>query len=240
MIDILNIRKSNESKYGRLFFKFAVCGLFPLFLFPSLGMGTTWVILRGPDKDVQHAYDRDRLRIEGQNITFWRRIRFKKPQSSEFGEVGRGIYQERIDCQNQTLQTLFVGLYDAQRRPILERSMAEATQSAIILPESIGELFQTILCRYATMPSPSTTSRGSSPSTSGRPPATTFIPQRRPVIVDTPPPASLSPVPVPVAPPVAPSSTPTLTFPIPALPSIPPTGSAATPIVPPLVPSTTP
>jgi len=205
--------------------------IFLVYVLPSVSMATTWVMLRGPDKEVQHAYDRDRLRIDGQNVTFWRRIKFRKPQSSEFGEVSRAIYQERIDCQNQMLQTLFVGLYDERRHPLLERGMSEVNQSTVILPESIGELFQTAVCRYA-VSVPSSTTAGKTPAT-GKTPASAFVPQRRPVVVDNPAAPSFPPVGTPAVP--TNPNTPVVPAPVP-----PTEPNSTTPIVPPLLPLTAP
>jgi hypothetical protein len=146
---------------------------------------TTWVTLKNSDKTVQHAYDRDRLRIDAQVVVFWRRILFLKPQPSPYGEVYKGVYQERIDCQNQTLQTLFIGLYQKDHRILLEKVTPDSLPG-MILPESIGELFQSAMCRFVTAPlaSPSTAQKNrkvKTPFGQG-----TFVPRRRPVVIDAP------------------------------------------------------
>ncbi len=201
--------------------------LFIIFL-PLQLNATTWVILRTRQGDAQHAYDKDRLRADGANIIFWRRIRFKSPQPSGFGEVSRAIYQERIDCQNQTLQTLFVGLYDEEHRALLERAMPENTPSTVILPESIGELFQNSICRFAIIPAPGSTSSNNRITNSNSiKPTTPFVPQRRPVVIDNPLSGTTSPQGnTPIVPPI---STPDLLIP-----------PIAPPIVPPLLPLTPP
>lgn len=200
-----------------------------IFSMPSYA--TTWVFLRSTDKYAKHAYDKERLRIEGASLIFWRQVKFLKPQPSDFGEVSRSIYHERLDCQSQTVQTLFIGLYDSENRRLFEQRMPESSAPTLILPESIGELFQTYLCRLVPLGDGNLKSEGFKKN--GKQPIehTTdkFVPQRRPVVETQPSSHSPSaPINVPVAPipPVAPAPL--------SLPAIPPV--TVPPIVPPLLP----
>ena len=185
---------------------------------------TTWVFLRSTDKNSRHAYDRDRLRIEGTSVIFWRQVKFSKPQPSEFGEVSRAIYHERLECQSQMLQTFFVGLYNSDHQKLMEQRMPEPVASTLILPESIGELFQTALCRLVLQANMGAVdvSKKSGAGNSGKG-AGAFVPQRRPVTetpaVATPVP-SVNPMPVMPVAPVVPA----------------PLSLPSTPIVPPIMP----
>jgi len=226
---LVNLVKKFSSSWLKVILK--ASGVFTIFILflPLQINATTWVILRTRQGEAQHAYDKDRLRADGANIIFWRRIRFKNPQASEFGEVSRAVYQERIDCQNQTLQTLFVGLYDEEQRPLLERTMPENMPSTVILPESIGELFQNSVCRFAIILPPGSTSSNNRITNNSNTlkPTAPFVPQRRPVVID--------------------NSSATPTFPLGNTQIVPPISSPdliiqpiAPPIVPPLLPLTPP
>jgi hypothetical protein len=181
---------------------------------------TTWVFLRGVDKSSRHAYDRDRLRIEGTAVIFWRQVKFSKPQSSEFGEVSRAIYHERLECQSQMLQTFFVGLYNSDHQKLMEQRMPEPVASTLILPESIGELFQTALCRLVSQANMGTDLSKKSGAVSSKG-AGAFVPQRRPV-TEVP---SVNPAPIMPIAPIAPAPL--------SLPSVP----IVPPIMPPLMPT---
>jgi hypothetical protein len=148
------------------------------------------------------------------------------PQPSDFGEVSRSIYHERLDCQNQTVQTLFVGLYDGEKRRLFEQRMPEAAAPTLILPESIGELFQTHLCRL--VPLSASEPKNESVRKLDRYTTDKFVPQRRPVVENQPPSNAQSmPINVPIAPipPVSPSPL--------SLPTMPPV--TVPPIAPPLL-----
>ncbi len=103
-----------------------------------------WVRVSAPDQH-QHSYDRTKLAIEGDEITYWRRVVFRAPQSVAAGNARMAMYRERIDCRNHTLRTLGYLLY-AQDGSVLENVYTPEAAAEPIIPETLGDRFDMLMC----------------------------------------------------------------------------------------------
>jgi len=103
-----------------------------------------WVRVGTPDQH-QHFYDRSKLAIEDQHITYWRRVVFRTAQPAKSGKARMAMYRERIDCANHTYRTLGYLLY-AQDGAILENVYTPQAAPEPIIPETVGDRFETLMC----------------------------------------------------------------------------------------------
>lgn len=103
-----------------------------------------WVPVSVPDQH-QHSYDRSKLLIDGDSITYWRRVVFRTPQAAKTGMARMALYRERIDCRSHTNHTLGYLLY-AQDGAIIENSYTPDAKSEPIVPQTVGDRFELLLC----------------------------------------------------------------------------------------------
>ena len=83
--------------------------------------------------------------IEGEQITYWRRVVFGTPQPARSGMARMAMYRERIDCAKHTYRTLGYLLY-AQDGAILDNVYTPDAQPEPIVPETVGDRFETLVC----------------------------------------------------------------------------------------------
>lgn len=103
-----------------------------------------WVRVGTPDQH-QHFYDRSKLTIDNDQITYWRRVLFRTPQPARSGKARMAMYRERVDCGEHTYRTLGY-LFYAQDGSILENVYTPDSISQPIIPESVGDRFETLMC----------------------------------------------------------------------------------------------
>jgi hypothetical protein len=103
-----------------------------------------WVRVGTPDQH-QHFYDRSKLTIEKDEITYWRRVLFRTPQPARSGKARMAMYRERVDCARHSYRTLGYLLY-AQDGSILENVYTPEAPSQPIIPETVGDRFETLMC----------------------------------------------------------------------------------------------
>lgn len=105
-----------------------------------------WTRVATPDVH-QHYYDRAKLGIEGDQITYWRRVVFKTPQPSKNGSARSAMYRERVDCAKHTHQTLGYLIYGAENT-LLENVYTPEAPADAIVPETVGDKFETLMCVF--------------------------------------------------------------------------------------------
>jgi hypothetical protein len=110
----------------------------------TLAQAADWVRVGTPDRH-QHFYDRSKLAIEDEQITYWRRVLFRTPQPAKSGKARMAMYRERVDCAQHTYRTLGYLLY-AQDGSILENVYTPEAPSQPIIPETVGDRFETLMC----------------------------------------------------------------------------------------------
>ncbi len=97
---------------------------------------------RGPDR---MFYDREKLHIAGDAVSYWRRVDFRMPFPTDAGLAYSALYRERIDCRDRTLATLGY-LYYADDNRVLRNVYQPDAPAVPIVPESFAQQFATTLC----------------------------------------------------------------------------------------------
>jgi len=105
-----------------------------------------WVRVTAPDQN-QHAYDRTKLFVDGEAITYWRRVVFRTPQPIKGGAARMALYRERIDCRSHTHRTLGYLLY-AQDGNIVENVYTPEAAAEPIIPGTVGDRFEELMCVF--------------------------------------------------------------------------------------------
>lgn len=93
----------------------------------------------------EHYYDRGKLTIESDLITYWRRVVFRPPQPAKGGLAATAMYRERIDCALHSHRTLGYLLY-AQDGGVLENVYTPEAAPEPIIPETVGDRFESVMC----------------------------------------------------------------------------------------------
>jgi len=93
----------------------------------------------------EHYYDRAKVTIESELITYWRRVVFRPPQPAKGGLAATAMYRERIDCSLHSHRTLGYLLY-TQDGSLLENVYAPEAAPEPIIPETVGDRFESVMC----------------------------------------------------------------------------------------------
>jgi hypothetical protein len=114
----------------------------------AAGVGAAdWVGVDTPDVH-QHYYDRSKVYVDGDQVTYWRRVVFRAPQPAKAGTARSAMYRERIDCRTHTHRTLGYLLYASDGAGIENTYTPDAAAEPII-PDTIGDHFEKLMCRLA-------------------------------------------------------------------------------------------
>lgn len=92
-----------------------------------------------------HYFDRSKLVIAGDSVTYWRKVVFANPVAVRSGMATQAIYQEQIDCRQHTIRSLAWQLFAAEGAMLDTATTADAEAQAIV-PETIGDRFQSAMC----------------------------------------------------------------------------------------------
>jgi hypothetical protein len=117
-----------------------------LALLPLSALAADWVRVDAADQNT-HYYDRSKLGVDGDEITYWRRVVFRTPQPVKGGAARMAMYRERIDCARHTYRTLGYLLY-AQDGSVLDNVYTPDATAAPIIPETVGDRFETLMCVF--------------------------------------------------------------------------------------------
>jgi hypothetical protein len=96
----------------------------------------------------QHWYDRSKIYVDGDLVTYWRRVTFRAPQHSKAGMVRSAMYRERVNCRTHQTATLGYLLYTADQAVLENVHTADATAEPVI-PETLGDQFEKLMCSLA-------------------------------------------------------------------------------------------
>lgn len=95
-----------------------------------------------------HSYDRSKVAIRGDEVTYWRRVVFAKPVRVRVGMARSALYHERIHCRDHTLKALAWQLFADEGSQLETSTTPEAEIAALaIVPETVGDRFQDVMCR---------------------------------------------------------------------------------------------
>ena len=103
-----------------------------------------WTRVTAKDQH-EHYYDRGKVDIEGEQITYWRRVVFRPAQPTRNGLAASAMYRERIDCGLHTHRTLGYLLY-ASDGSVLENVYTPEAPAGPIVPETVGDRFESAMC----------------------------------------------------------------------------------------------
>jgi|GEM_PF-891660 len=111
----------------------------------NLASAADWVSLGKAGAVDQYFYDRSKLTIKDDQITFWKKVVFAVPQNINGKEVASGLLRERIDCVDHTAK-LISYLYYATTGETVEYIAKDESDAAPIIPDTVGDAFEQKLC----------------------------------------------------------------------------------------------
>lgn len=112
---------------------------------PSGANAADWIKIGSPGVGNQFFYDKTKLFIHGDEITYWKKVVFSAPQPFKDKLAASGLYRERIHCAEHTLKLISYLLYAPSGEPVEYVSSAEGEATPII-PDSLGDVFEKALC----------------------------------------------------------------------------------------------
>jgi hypothetical protein len=122
-----------------------------------LALAADWARLTIPHTEDHYFYDRSKLVIDNNEITYWKKALFKPPRPVKTQLASSALMRERIDCREHTLRLLSFLYYDAQGTVIEYVAEAEK-EGAPIIPETVGDRFEQVLCAQTQPPDNRSTS----------------------------------------------------------------------------------
>lgn len=127
--------------------KLAIAFLISLTALPisNSAFGADWVPLGKAGTVDQYSYDRSKLTIKEDQITYWKKVVFVAPQIINGKEVSSGLLRERIDCAEHTAK-LISYLYYATTGETVEYIAKDESEAAPIIPDTVGDAFEQKLC----------------------------------------------------------------------------------------------
>jgi hypothetical protein len=96
----------------------------------------------------QHWYDRSKIYVDGEVVTYWRRVTFRTPQPTKTGMAASAMYRERVDCRTHLHTTLGYLLYSKDHNVLENVRTPDAAPEAIV-PETVGDQFEKLMCSLA-------------------------------------------------------------------------------------------
>lgn len=108
-------------------------------------LAADWVSLGKAGAVDQYFYDRSKLTIKEDQITYWKKVVFAAPQTINGKEVASGLLRERIDCAEHTAK-LISYLYYATTGDTVEYIAKDESDPAPIIPDTVGDAFEQKLC----------------------------------------------------------------------------------------------
>lgn len=104
-----------------------------------------WVPLPNAGSADQYFYDKSKLVVKDDEITYWKKVLFKIPQPIKGNEATIGILRERINCTEHTAK-LMSYLYYAASGESIDYVAQDDSPPAPIIPDTVGDIFDQTLC----------------------------------------------------------------------------------------------
>lgn len=120
-------------------------GLLTLGLLSLQAHAAEWAPLAGAGSVDQYFYDRSKLVIKDEEITYWKKVVFQQPQSINGREVVSGLLRERIHCGDHTAK-LVSYLYYSAAGDTVEYVPKDESDAMPIIPDTVGDAFERALC----------------------------------------------------------------------------------------------
>ena len=93
----------------------------------------------------QHFYDRSKVFVTGDEVTYWRRVVFSSPHPVRGGFARSAMYRERIQCKQHRVTTFGYLLYSGDGS-VLENVYTPDAEASAIVPETVGDRFERVMC----------------------------------------------------------------------------------------------
>ena len=113
---------------------------------PSGVHAADWVRVEAGDQH-QHFYDRSKIAVDQEKVTYWRRVVFRAPQPARNGNARMAMYRESIDCLHHTYRALGYLLY-AQDGAVIDNVYTPDSTPEPIIPETVGDRFESLMCVF--------------------------------------------------------------------------------------------
>lgn len=117
-----------------------------LLAMPMLAAAADWQRVPSIGND-QHFYDRSKVSIVGDEVTYWRKVVFAKPVRVKAGTAKLALYRERMHCRDHTLRALSWQLL-ADEGVTIEASSAPEPEATPVVPETVGDRFHSVMCVF--------------------------------------------------------------------------------------------
>lgn len=104
-----------------------------------------WVALPDAGSADQYFYDKSKLVIKDDEITYWKKVLFKTPQPVNGKEAASGILRERIHCGEHSAKLLSY-LYYASGGETIDYVTQDDSAPVPIIPDTVGDAFDRVLC----------------------------------------------------------------------------------------------
>lgn len=104
-----------------------------------------WVRVQTNGEGDQYYYDRSKLFINGDEITYWKKAVFRRAQPVKTQFAASGLFRERIHCAEHTLKLISYLIYAADGS-IIEYVAANEGDAAPIIPDTLGDIFEKTVC----------------------------------------------------------------------------------------------
>lgn len=112
---------------------------------PSVTIAAEWVKIHTAADQSLYFYDRSKLFLNDDEITYWKKVVFITPQSFKDKLIASGLYRERIHCAEHTLKLISYLLYTPAGE-LFEYAPTKEGEPAPIIPDSLGDVFEKALC----------------------------------------------------------------------------------------------
>ncbi len=108
-------------------------------------LAADWTALPDAGSADQYFYDKSKLVIKDEEITYWKKVLFKTPQPLKGQEAVSGVLRERIHCGEHTAKLLSYLYYTAGGETI-DYVAQDDSAPAPIIPDTVGDAFDRVLC----------------------------------------------------------------------------------------------
>lgn len=112
---------------------------------PSVTIAAEWVKIHTAADPNLYFYDRSKLFLNDDEITYWKKVVFNTPQPFKDKLIASALYRERIHCAEHTLKLISYLLYTPTGE-LSEYAPTKEGDPAPIIPDSLGDVFEKALC----------------------------------------------------------------------------------------------
>lgn len=124
-----------------------------LWLLAMPASASDWTEVAAPADGDAHYYDHEKLHLEGDAVTYWRKVEFRTPLPVRSALAQVGLYREQIDCGSREFRTLGY-LHYAADGALIEDVYAPEAPPIAIAEGTPAHRMEALLCpRVATVPS---------------------------------------------------------------------------------------